>query len=91
MSFVADGEHGDHAAVADQDILRIIAGLFAVDEEQLEKALCSRTVAARGEVMEKRFTLEEAAYAKDAFAKVLIMLFFQINYRPFNCISAIAL
>ncbi|XP_064647722.1 unconventional myosin-Id-like [Lineus longissimus] len=69
MTFEADGEHGDHGKVADQDILRIVAELFGVETDQLAKALCSRTVAARGEVMEKRLTLEEAMYARDAFAK----------------------
>ena len=39
--------------------------------DELEKALCSRVVAAKGEVVEKGHTVEQAKYGRDALAKVL--------------------
>jgi len=41
---------------------------FVVGE--LERALCSRVVAAKGEVVEKGHTVEQAMYGRDALAKV---------------------
>ena len=41
---------------------------FVIDE--LERALCSRVVAAKGEVVEKGHTVEQAKYGRDALAKV---------------------
>jgi myosin heavy subunit len=43
---------------------------LSCDESDLDKALCSRVVAARGEVVEKGHTLEQAQFGRDAFAKV---------------------
>ena len=39
---------------------------------ELERALCSRVVAAKGEVVEKGHTVEQAQYGRDALAKVRI-------------------
>jgi len=38
---------------------------------ELGRALCSRVVAAKGEVLEKGHTVEQAKYGRDALAKVL--------------------
>ena len=67
MEFV---EQGDESSIADGAKLSYMAQLLGVDEKEAEKALCSRVVAARGEVMEKGHTLEQAQYGRDAFAKV---------------------
>jgi len=40
------------------------------DTGELERALCSRVVAAKGEVVEKGHTAEQAQYGRDALAKV---------------------
>ena len=50
--------------------LRSVASLLEVDERETEKALCSRVVAARGEVMQKGHNLQQAQYGKDSFSKV---------------------
>ena len=63
-----EGEEG--ATVADPKAVPIISSLLAVTPEQLEKALCFRTIASRREVMEKRHSCEQALYSRDAFAKV---------------------
>ena len=41
---------------------------------ELERALCSRVVAAKGEVVEKGHTVEQAKYGRDALAKVCLCL-----------------
>ena len=46
--------------------------LCAVCPGELERALCSRVVAAKGEVVEKGHTVEQAQYGRDALAKVRI-------------------
>lgn len=56
--------------IKNQDILNSVSQCLGVSSEHLEKALCQRVIAARGEVMEKVHTISEAIYGKDAFAKV---------------------
>ena len=51
-------------------VLRHIADLLSVTEDDLHKALCFRVVAAGGDVVNKGHTEKEAVFAKDAFAKV---------------------
>lgn len=51
-----------------------VAGLLAVTRQELNKALCQRVIAARGEVMEKTHTIAEANHGRDAFAKVHIFI-----------------
>jgi myosin heavy subunit len=67
-------EDSDKAQIANENDLQIIAQLLDVDKSEAEKALCARVVAARGEVMEKGHTVEEAVHGRDAFAKVFINL-----------------
>lgn len=54
----------------DNALVDKVAGLLSVTKQELNKALCQRVIAARGEVMEKNHTVPEAMYGKDAFAKV---------------------
>lgn len=63
-------EAGEAVKILDSDLLQQISTLLSCDLQETEKALCSRVVAARGEVMEKGHTLEQAQYGRDAFAKV---------------------
>ena len=57
-------------SVTTKDVLKHIADLLSVSEEDLEKTLCFRVVAAGGDVVSKGHTEKEAVFAKDAFAKV---------------------
>ena len=58
-----------------------VAKLLGVSEEELSTALTERVIAARGEIMQKSHTLQQAEYAKDALAKVGINYFyFIINF-----------
>lgn len=50
--------------------LKAVAELLGVSADDLEKTLCFRVVAAGGDVVDKGHTEKEAAFAKDAFAKV---------------------
>jgi myosin heavy subunit len=72
MDYVAVDDH-DHAGVADDALLGNIATLLSVTKENLKKALCSRVIAAGGQVVEKQLTLSDAVYARDAFAKVKLI------------------
>lgn len=60
----------DDAQIKDRRLLSTIATLLSVNSSDAEKALCSRVVAARGDVVEKGHTLEQARYGRDAFSKV---------------------
>jgi len=48
---------------------------------ELARALCSRVVAAKGEVVEKGHTVEQAQYGRDALAKVTLRPT-AVCYRP---------
>jgi hypothetical protein len=50
--------------------------MLNVTSEEFSKALSERVIAARGEVMQKRHTLSEAEYGRDALAKVNIIYLF---------------
>ena len=63
-------EGSDEARVKDASALKSVASLLQLDVEETEKALCSRVVAARGEVMQKGHDLQQALYGRDAFGKV---------------------
>ncbi len=63
-------EKNDEAQLKERGGIHSLAALLSVDETNAEKALCSRVVAAKGEVMEKGHTLEQARYGRDALAKV---------------------
>ena len=63
-------EDHDNASVADKQLLRNIATMLSVSPDDLEKALCSRVIAAGGQVLEKGLAVSDALYARDAFSKV---------------------
>lgn len=63
-------EGPESAQVSNTDLLNTIAELLDVDPAEAEKTLCARVVAARGEVMQKGHTVQEASHGRDAFAKV---------------------
>ena len=56
--------------IEDQDLLSTLATLLNSTVEEIEKALLYRIVAARGEVMEKGHSLDDAYYGRDALCKV---------------------
>ncbi|XP_065165017.1 unconventional myosin ID isoform X2 [Atheta coriaria] len=69
---------GNVEFATEEDSVRVINGknsmvaqLLQVTDEQLSKALCHRTIAARGEVMSKEHTQTEATFGRDAFAKAI--------------------
>ncbi len=68
MNFAAEGN--DSCSVKEKTTIRYIANLLSCTGEEVEKALISRVVAARGEVVHKGHTVKQAEIAKDAFAKV---------------------
>jgi hypothetical protein len=65
------GADAEHAMVGNRDDLVDLAKLLSVDVQELEKALLSRVIAAGGHVVEKQLNVNDALYARDAFAKVL--------------------
>lgn len=46
--------------------------VFLVFAGELDRALCSRVVAAKGEVVEKGHTVEQAQFGRDALAKASV-------------------
>ncbi|XP_035688494.1 unconventional myosin-Id-like isoform X2 [Branchiostoma floridae] len=69
VEFLAEDE--DSCDVANREALAAAASLLRTTEEELTKALCFRVVAARGEVMTKGHTQQQALYGRDAFAKAI--------------------
>lgn len=63
----------DEVAIVDKDLLSTVATLLNSTIEEIEKSLLYRIVAARGEVMEKGHSLEEAYYGRDALCKVRLL------------------
>jgi len=63
-------EEGEEARVKDHGVLKNVAKLLSVDESAAQTALCSRVLAAQGDVMEKSHNVEQARRGRDAFAKV---------------------
>ncbi|XP_071959724.1 unconventional myosin-Id-like isoform X2 [Antedon mediterranea] len=70
-AIIFDSEDSEQCFVKNPEDLSTITELLQVQKEDLEKALCSRVVAARGEVMEKGHTSEQAEFGRDAFAKAI--------------------
>lgn len=60
----------DQAEVSEEGDTSIIASLLGVVKENVDKALCSRIIAAGGAVVDKHLNVAEAHYARKAFAKV---------------------
>lgn len=76
LEFVSEN---DCTSIKNQDSLAQVSQCLGVPPEQLEKSLCQRVIAARGEVMEKVHTVSEAVYGRDAFAKVKLRSHFYKN------------
>ncbi|XP_072029754.1 unconventional myosin-Id-like [Amphiura filiformis] len=66
-----DSEDNESSHITNTEEQEILSGLLGVTKEDLEKAFCFRVVAARGEVMEKGHTKQDAYYGRDAFAKAI--------------------
>lgn len=65
--------------VTSRGVSRNVAKLLSVSDDDLDKTLCFRIVAAGGDVVDKGHTEKEAVFAKDSFAKVLpIVLVFML-------------
>ncbi|XP_042216717.1 unconventional myosin ID-like [Homarus americanus] len=62
---------GDETQIQNPKVVKNIAELLNVSPADVNKALCHRVIAARGEVMEKRHTESEASYGRNAFAKAI--------------------
>lgn len=61
----------DSVVLEDEDLVRYIAELTSCEADAVRKTLLYRTVAAGGgEIIEKGHGVKEAAYARDACAKV---------------------
>uniref|UniRef100_A0A0B7ADG6 Myosin motor domain-containing protein n=2 Tax=Arion vulgaris TaxID=1028688 RepID=A0A0B7ADG6_9EUPU len=61
----------EHAEVSNQSEISIISRLLEVAKENVEKSLCSRIIAAGGNVVDKQLSISEAYYARNAFAKAI--------------------
>jgi len=70
MEYVAQDDIHDLAQVSDPGLLGTLARLLSVTNDDLEKALTHRVIAAGGNVLDKGLTVSEAYYARDAFTKV---------------------
>ncbi|XP_055338515.1 unconventional myosin-Id-like [Paramacrobiotus metropolitanus] len=68
ISFAREGEL---VKVTTADRLQSVVNMLHISEKDFRQALTSRTVAARGEVMDKPLTESEVFYARDAFAKAI--------------------
>lgn len=51
-----------------------VSRLLSVTHDELVAALTERVIAARGEIMQKVLTLEQAEFVRDALAKVCIKI-----------------
>ena len=65
------GGDQDNAQVTNRNDLANISRLLDVGKEDLEKALLTRVIAAGGNVVEKQLHVNDAQYARNAFAKVI--------------------
>lgn len=63
-------KNDEESEVANKEALRVTADLLDVDAGALAVALCSRVVAARGDVVNKQHNINDAMYGRDALAKV---------------------
>lgn len=60
----------DKVKISNEKALNDAAHLLSISPNDLNTALTQRVIAAGGEVMQKKHTLVEAEYGRDALAKV---------------------
>lgn len=68
VEFLTDG---DKLKVKDSKVSKHVASLLKVPEDELNKSLCERVIAAHKDIMRKEHTEEEAFYGRDALAKAI--------------------
>lgn len=61
----------DKLTVKNSKSVEYVASLLQVERKELERALCERVIAARGDIMRKEHTESEANYGRDALAKAV--------------------
>lgn len=61
----------DNIIIANKDALRQVANLLRVTEDELLKSLTQRVIAARGDVMMKSHSIQQAEFGRDALAKAI--------------------
>ena len=71
LQFREEEEKGiEVATITSRDLIDTIARLLAVEPDNLDQALCSRVIASRTEVVQKKHSVDQAYYSRDAFSKV---------------------
>ncbi|VDO76467.1 unnamed protein product [Haemonchus placei] len=70
LTFADSDNSTGHCHVVDQETLRRAAKCLSVTTDQLQNALTSQVVAARGDVVAKAHDVNAALYTRDALAKV---------------------
>ncbi|CAI4229140.1 unnamed protein product [Auanema sp. JU1783] len=71
INFAPDEGSSGGSVVTNRDALSIAAKCLGVSSSQLQEALCSQVVAARGDVVTKAHDVNAALYTRDALAKAV--------------------
>ncbi|PIO66643.1 myosin head [Teladorsagia circumcincta] len=71
LTFADSDNSTGHCHVVDKEILRRAAMCLSVTTDQLQNALTSQVVAARGDVVAKAHDVNAALYTRDALAKAI--------------------
>ncbi|PIO64573.1 myosin head, partial [Teladorsagia circumcincta] len=74
LTFADSDNSTGHCHVVDKETLRCAAKCLSVTTDQLQNALTSQVVAARGDVVAKAHDVNAALYTRDALAKLFIEL-----------------
>lgn len=61
----------DKVSVKNSKSVEYVSDLLRVPRKDLERALCERVIAARGDIMRKEHTISEANYGRDGLAKAI--------------------
>ncbi|VBB30720.1 unnamed protein product [Acanthocheilonema viteae] len=71
LNFTGNETNFDESFVKDHHELEICADILQVASEELERALCTQVVAAKGDVVAKCHDVSAAEYTRDALAKAI--------------------